>query len=186
MSTKNRTRCIWGAAIFLIFAATVTWALSNSEPGYRNKPLSYWFNQLGLTCGGTNGAPLVMPTCSLPGRNYGNYLETDESVRAAFRGMGTNALPYLLRKLQETESVLHRPIQSTAIKLGFARLPLPSIDVQRRQAITGLVYLRPLPDWARSQLQNIKTTARNPKVKQAAWDALDYTRPENVPPGHPK
>jgi len=74
------------AILLLAFAAGLAWQLSQPrEPMYEGRPLSYW----------------------LEGYNFDSRTETSEqSADLAMREIGTNAIPTLLRMLQESDSPL--------------------------------------------------------------------------------
>jgi hypothetical protein len=166
MNVKGLRWAFWASLVLGIALALVVVAQVLREPAYRGRPITYWFHQLQLT--GISGAGKVVRAdkVTLPGHRYGSFLEKPETVAEAFRVMGTNALPLLLRKLNQSETPLHRPIQECGYLLA-RRLPLDSRDVERQQATTGLLALSPLPPDVLRQVAALTTNA-NPKVAAQA------------------
>lgn len=145
---------------------------------YQGKPLSYWFNQLPLT-ETQPGWHSVIKTFSLGNLKYGSFQEKPEKAQEAICAIGTNALPFLFAKLEQPDSPIQRRIQSFASGIGikhrFFSLPM----AERWQAVTALVYLRPLPDQSVRQLLALSTNA-----DRRVADAASYvvTAPKHASP----
>jgi len=69
-----------GATIFVFMVLCVH--RNGSEPGYKGKPLSFWFREYCLAWPNASGAP--------------------EPITGAIRAMGSDAVPYLVRELLST------------------------------------------------------------------------------------
>lgn len=169
LTERKRVRWLLIAGLLVVsfHLALVARVLLEREPRHQGKPLNYWFNQLPLTRIVSDGSIVTQDQVQLPGRRYGSFLETPRGAREAFQDIGTNALAFLLYKLKRSETRSHKPIQMLAIKYGFKRLPLPSIDAERQQAVTGLIFLSPLPPDYLPQVSALATNA-DPKVATAA------------------
>src|SRR5437899_663358 len=102
---------------------------NGSEPGYKGKPLSFWFREYCLAWPSASGAP--------------------EPITDAIRTMGSDAVPYLIRELLSTN-------QDSGIRKKYLRLAeilpltlqrgLPrsiSADQRRDSASDALFYTKP-------------------------------------------
>ena len=116
-----------GATIFVFMVLCVH--RNGSEPGYKGKPLSFWFREYCLAWPNASGAP--------------------EPITGAIRAMGSDAVPYLVRELLSTN-------QDSGIRKWYVRLAdslplalqrgLPrSISAERRRdtASDALFYTKP-------------------------------------------
>src|SRR5687767_4520016 len=100
----------WKSRIVLILCAIVVlfWlTLSPAVPIYESRSLEYWLKELPLTvpkesAGGFGYAEMNVMT--VDGFTFG-ALDREETKHAvkAFRATGTNALPFLLRELQQSD-----------------------------------------------------------------------------------
>src|SRR5438477_1561354 len=114
----------------ILVVVVVLWVRNNSsEPSYRGKPFSYWFREYCL--------------------ERSNAGVTSEQVLVAFRAMGSNAAPCLVRELLSTEhdSRVRKLYQDLADGLpsAFQRIFRGSISADRRRdkAADALFYSKP-------------------------------------------
>src|SRR5216684_1668272 len=90
------------AVLFVALAGGLVWMLSRlTEPAYQGKPLRLWLNEF-------NGFPP----------------DTNEAVVLAFRAMGTNAIPALLRIIQSREPPFERLISKLDRTQPLVHFPL--------------------------------------------------------------
>jgi HEAT repeat protein len=127
---KRRQFALLIAAVILI-AVGFPWYASNSDPRYQDRSLSYWFKEYCQTKGDT--------------KRDGEY--SLEEIEVAFRKMGTNALPYLLKEAFSTK-------KDTAFRSNlyefYVHLPeswdLPrfvSHDDMRHRAVEAIDEIKP-------------------------------------------
>ena len=165
-----------------IFAATYLVLIrSNPKPlTYQGKPIECWFAQLPVT-------PIPPPEAVFgnirgfiksTGQQYGSTDLLADSGIAAIEALGTNALPFLLARLQATDSVSERAVTKVATNAGVSYLPFRNADLERLQAVTGLIRLKTLTPEAQLLITSLQTHA-NPGIASAAAyilkrrDALD-------------
>jgi HEAT repeat protein len=113
------------AALALVaVAVAVAWPWSSGEPFYNGKQLSFWLQAYGLPGGRRLSQPAAGPS----------QAEADEAVR----GIGTNAIPELLRMLVYRRSPLLAPLLQAAEMLHF-RQARNTIEYERNhEALGGL------------------------------------------------
>ena len=124
---KLFTSAFIGATISVFMVLCVR--RNGSEPGYKGKPLSFWFREYCLAWPNASGAP--------------------EPITDAIRAMGSDAVPYLVRELLGTN-------QDSGIRKWYVRLAdslplalqrgLPrsiSADQRRDKAGDALFYSKP-------------------------------------------
>jgi hypothetical protein len=135
--------------LIVLFRPSIT---SPDLPIYQGKPLDYWFGQLPLASvawvAGSNRVS-ILPHAAAGGRRYGSTLESPEAPLKAIQEIGTNAIPFVLAKLQRRLSPIQRWIQTVCSKCGMKRPlfadPLELL-AERKQAVTALLCLAPLPE----------------------------------------
>jgi len=101
------------------------------------------------------------------GQQYGSTALGDTNAIEALQFFGTNAVPLLLRKLQEHDSIIERKTTQIATKAGVNSLPFRKADLERYQAVTGLIRIKSLPPDA---LQSISALSTN-SHQEVAWAA---------------
>ena len=118
---------------------------------WQGRPLKYWFNQL--------GGREIMRSPSGAVRRYGPWLETPAASASAIRGIGTNALGFYLRKLGRHPGARELQIAMAARRVGFEDFlfRIRGVDSERRQAVTALILLKPLPREVVSELVILST-----------------------------
>jgi hypothetical protein len=117
------------------------------------------------------------------GRRYGAQHEKPETSLAAIRGLGTNGLPFIMRKLGRREMPVTKWIQTGASKCGVKRALFPNPEVERAQAVTALAALRPLPSEFIVQLRNLSKQGTNRIALSAAYALRADTSAEGLTPG---
>lgn len=171
------TGVIWLAGLF--------WGISvarqhRAKSSYQEKPLAYWFNELPMTRidgVGFNATViqsdhLILRSPSGDVRRYGGWMEKPEGSAKAIRVIGTNALPFYLRKLARQAGPIESKTWEVARAAGFRGfLGYEKIEWERGQAVTALILLKPLPPEAVSQLVALSTN-RNREIAAAASCAL--------------
>jgi len=155
------------AAAIVLFLVLRT----REEVTYRHRSLGYWFTQLPVT-------PVLFPPenvssmnvvgfMNVGGQQYGSGALGDTNALEALQFFGTNAVPLLLRKLQEHDSIIEQKTTQIATKAGVNSLPFRQADLERYQAVTGLIQIRSLlPD----ALQVISALSTN-SHQEVAWAA---------------
>src|SRR6478609_2878769 len=101
---RTRQRKLLTAAsvglVLLLLLAGIVYLASPHEPSYQGKSLSEWI------------APFCVQTTTNLYLPVGpQYFQQLEPTRRAVREMGTNALPFLVAKLNRRESSLHRTLR---------------------------------------------------------------------------
>src|SRR5690349_9166401 len=99
----NRRRVIVAGLLVLAIVAlvcTVAYLTSPREPTYEGKTLSEWI------------APFCMQTAKgLDAPGGPQHFEELQPVRRAVKEMGTNAVPFLIARLNHRESALYREVR---------------------------------------------------------------------------
>jgi hypothetical protein len=103
---------------------------SPREPVYEGKTLSQWIAPF---CGQT-AKGLETPL---------GHIKELEPVRNAVRQIGTNAVPFLVSRLNHRESKLHREVRKLLAKQPYRPLRLTNPDVSKIRAIRALANLGP-------------------------------------------
>ena len=145
-------------SLIVLFRPSTT---SSDHPIYQGKPLDYWFSQLPLASvswvGGSNRIS-ILPHGAARGRTYGSTRESPEAALRAIQEISTNALPFVLAKLQRRLSPLERWIQTVCSRCGMKRPifadPLVLL-AERKQAVTALLCLTPLPEESVVRIQKL-------------------------------
>jgi hypothetical protein len=169
MPTKHikRVGLLTGACLAIAVLVSVL-CFGSKPPLYSGHPLGYWFNELPMTfvSAGTVGSAEQMDE---GGRKYGSQREKHGVSLAAIRNIGTQGLPYLIRKLERRETPIEHWAQTCAFKCGAKRLLFPNREVQRAQAVTALLALSPLPPDAISKLRFLSKNSTNSVGLSAAY-----------------
>src|SRR5262249_41429791 len=98
----------------------VVWLATPREPSYRGKTLSEW----------------IVPFCQQTAKGLDapggpQHYEELEPVRNAVRQIGTNAVPFLIARLNHREAALHREVRQLLEKQPYAALRLADPNVRR-------------------------------------------------------
>src|SRR5215470_8523243 len=133
MRKRSRAMVIAGFVVLgmagLIWA--VVWLATPRGPSYKGKALSEWI------------APFCRQTAKgLDAPGGPQHFEELEPVRNAVRQIGTNAVPFLIARLNHRESGLHREVRQLLEKQPYATLRLADPNVSKVRAIRALAILR--------------------------------------------
>jgi len=176
---KTRSVVVWLLAVG-ISAIVLVWGLDfarqgKPKPFYQGRPLEYWFNQLPMTSinGQTVGQSRHLLARSPSGevKRYGAWMETPEASAKAISFIGTNALAFCLWKLTRHIGPLESKIQKIERAVGFHSFLFLDVSVEREQAVTALILLKPLPPEVIAELGTLSTN-RNQEIADAAHCAL--------------
>ena len=146
-----------GILVFLFFLC-----FPSHPPSFHGRSIESWFEQLPLLWLPNGGiVPVSIATGRFrirlewekDGRKYGNSKRNPNESLAAIRAIGTNGLPFIMRKFVRRESRLQRWIDTSASKCGLRRSLFKDANVERAQAVTALIVLRPLPPQVISELK---------------------------------
>ena len=165
-------KVIAAATACLAVSILVTACRLLRQPSYNGRPVSYWFKQLPAIYGDPSaGKPMIYPergagheaivysmkyyaTPAVPATGITDY----PGALAAVRAIGTNGLPFLVRKLQgRPPPRLIRLMQRYAGTWPIIGTILPPQDLAKEQgqAVAGLLALCPLPPDAVQKLRNM-------------------------------
>ena len=167
MDARKR-RMLWVGLIALILVAGIAywaWPLRVPDPVYKEKPLSYWLDQLPMTMvmGATTNVPLMVAwmnaTNAFTARARYQPVEKSEDAIRAIRAMGTNAMPLIMARLAAKDSKFKQQILNGLNKLGIRRQFMENPGVKRSRAMTALLYLQPLPEDVMAQVRPLATNA---------------------------
>lgn len=161
-----------GAVLLAALTLLVMRFWPSSEPTYKGRPLSYWFTQLPAV----SGNETVRFSQSIYWATPSNALD-HKGALVAVRGMGTNSLPFLLRKLGR-----HSPPSRLTILLSRYCATWPIIwnvmtkpqtqqeeSRERAQATAGLLVLCPLPPAAEEKVRSLALDFGGPAWFQAGY-----------------
>ena len=169
-------RKVTGSVVVLLVALTF-WLFLRSggskELRYQGQPIGYWFAQLPVTVVSSRTVARI-DSGTILGQVYGSTNVTSGSF-AAFDRFGTNAVPFLLEKLQGSDSVIEQ--KATWIVWRYTSKPLPvrNAIAERGQSVTALIHLKELSTNAVQALDRLSTNAE-PDVARAAKYILNTRR----------
>jgi len=188
-----RVAAIVWACLALAVLVVAFWPVR--QPTYNGRPLAFWFKRLpemhGLRTFGVD--PEAVPSSKLSynqpstsstvsyhfplnrslsatstSSGTSNSVQDYRTALKAIRVMGTNALPFLIRKLER------RPPLRRLQKLRYYTAQWPamdallwSTDTERAQAVTGLLVLCPLPPDTLQKLRTLSLDFYGPAWSQA-------------------
>ena len=146
----------------------------SGQPGYGGQPLSYWFKRLPELSGNLD----VKVTYSLkfPAVPSGGNSECGAAL-TAIRNIGTNGLPFLIRKLGRSPPtprlirLLHRYAANWPIIWRVFTKPRTPVQEseERAQAVAGLLVLCPLPPDAEQKVRILALDFDGPAWFQAGY-----------------
>jgi hypothetical protein len=141
------------------------------EPVYDGHPISFWFNKLPLTMVRSGGFVMSVDTLvDGGGRLYGVKSGLPNAAFKAIQEIGTNGLPFLIGKLSRRETPkFAQSIQLWAFQHGLKHSVLPNPEIERAQAVTALLALKPLPPEAVAQIHQLSNNRTNPAALSAAY-----------------
>jgi hypothetical protein len=165
------------AGAWLVMALLVAAFWPSSQPFYNDRPLSYWFSRLPARTSDPN-IGYAFAYAPAPGAGAADY----RAALAAIRAIGTNGLPFLLRKLhgQPPPPCVIRLLQRYAGNWPVLRTLFPVRDEakERGQAAAGLIALCPLPPDTEKKLRVWSVDFRGP-----CWDQAHFVLKANRDPG---
>ena len=184
MTARISKRLGLPVAACLVIAAVAVALWRSRWPAYEGQSLPIWFEQLPLVTVNDPHATIVYKAVIYSGSRGASRPGGRDGRKAltAIRAIGTNGLPFLIEKLER------RPPRSRFAKLAqryAGGLPLtqtlfPSVlqtDMERGQAVTGLLALCPLPLDAVEKLRALSLDFNGP-----AWSvAGDVLRANGNP-----
>src|SRR5713226_7443011 len=114
----GKKRGILLVVLFVALAGGVVWMLSRpAEPAYQGKPLRAWLEEINAF--------------GVPG-------DTNQAAFAAFREMGTNAVPALLKIIESGDSPFQRTMSEINRRQSLVHLPLRG--AWRRSSASWALY----------------------------------------------
>jgi hypothetical protein len=163
---------VWAIAAVSVLVA----AFWPSKPAYSGHPLSYWFKRLPVLSSDYSGNSAVSYSLKVSAVPSPSTADCSTAL-TAIRNIGTNGLPFLLRKLDR------RPPPPRLIRLLYrytANWPIiwrtftpprtPSQESQERgQAVAGLLVLCPLPPDAEQKVRALALEFDGPTWYQAGY-----------------
>jgi hypothetical protein len=143
---------------------------------YRGERVEVWFNRLPVAILSA-GKPTVVTAMSLT--TFGQEFGGDGTAIDAFQSFGSNSIPFLLEKLRSRDSALETAAKTVAAKMRQPYLPFRIAEVERGQAVIGLINLKSLPDAAMHELVLLGNNAA-PETAWAALHVLKEVAPEEA------
>lgn len=136
---------------------------------YQGRPIEYWFARLPVTPVPPPGVVLgnVRGFIKSTGQYYGSTNLFEDTSLNAMAAFGTNALPFLLARLQGLDSVLEQQVTKAATNAGVAYLPFRRAELERLQAVTALIHAETLTEDARQRIVALCTNS-HPDIAAAA------------------
>jgi hypothetical protein len=145
---------------------------------YQGKPIESWFAQLPVTHSSVGSSSRQRKRLYQVNRpTVGNNNVTDDSAIDAITALGTNALLFLIAKLQSLDSILERGAAKAATNAGVGYLPFRNADLERLQAVTGLIHLKTLTPEAKQSIESLRTNA-NSNIASAAAHVTALGEPQ--------
>jgi hypothetical protein len=160
----------------LVVSITASALWMSSEPGYNGRSLSYWFQRLPVLSGSDINAGYVTTYSPVSSAGLGDC----RAALAAIRAIGTNSLPFLIRKLRgRPPPRLTKLIQRHAGNWPVIRTVFPARDLAKEQgqAVAGLLVLCPLPAQAEERGRVLALDFYGP-----AWYRAGYVLKANKDP----
>jgi len=155
---RRRRIIVLCAAAAIIIPAVGSYVLRPREPEYRGKQFSEWLD-----------------------RYYDSSVANDrvskEQAENAFRSIGTNALPPLLRMVAAKDSALKRKLLALLAKQSFVSLHIRDSDFYHSRASFGFAALGPIARPAVPELISLLNDT-DPQVQATAANALAGIGPE--------
>jgi hypothetical protein len=138
---------------------------------YSGKPLEYWFAQLPVTPVPPPGIDLgnVQGFVKNMGQTYGGNGPSGGDSITAIGSFGTNAIPFLLRKLQGIDSAIEQTVTRAATNAGVSYLPFRKAELERLQAVTGLIHTTSLPSDAQQTLVALRASTNRDIASAATY-----------------
>jgi len=156
-SRPRSSRTLAASALLLLFG--LLWLLTGQishEPVYGGKTLTLWLRTYDPS------SPL--------GRGSREWNETDDAVRH----IGTNAIPFLLRMLRETDSSLKLALAALAqrqrfIKIHFVPATTRNIEASKAFIVLGDAAKDAVPDLMKAYDENNSIESRSAIEEALSW-----------------
>jgi hypothetical protein len=133
-------------SLFVLLLSFIFWKAFHAEPSYKDKPFSYWVDQLPLTLVLTNqgmGPIRIYSGQFFPTTNKAT-LEIRDEAFSAVRAIGRQELPLLMRHLGARKGSLQDIFVTWALKRRWLKPGQVQTAVEKRgKALTALLEL----DW---------------------------------------
>jgi len=162
------TRATATVTIALLVAGVAVLLLrhrGSKELKYQSHPIEHWFAQLPATVVSTRSVSRAESTTVL-GQQYGNTGGVSQCF-VALDSFGTNAIPYYLWKLQNSDSFLEQKAVRLAVQSGVRTVPFRNAVIERGQAVTALIHVKELAPDTLQTLSHLSTNAQ-PDIAVAA------------------
>jgi hypothetical protein len=177
---------------FILAAGLVCWVFFADQSralSYQGKSLEYWFHALPLTSTSVGAVRTERVTMfsqvkiqhppSGTVREYGCWVEDFEASKRAIQAIGSNAIPLYIGKLSQRDRTgFPGEIRKAALRLGL--VSFQDANVERQQAVTALILLKPLPARVVREVAVLSTNS-NSEISGAARCVL-ATQPSRLPP----
>jgi HEAT repeat protein len=153
---------LFAAAVLILGIASLIFGvvhfISPHEPSYKGKTLSEW----------------IVPFCRQTAKGLDapggpQHFEELEPTRIAIRNIGTNAVPFLIARLNHRESGLHREARKLLEKQPYGPLRLTDPNLSKVRAIRALAVLGSDAELA---IPNLADQLTNATLSEHALHAL--------------
>jgi len=166
MQTRKRVLVSTSLFAFAVVTVAVIYFLIPREPSYQGKTLSTWIE------------PFCQKTATGLNAPAGpQHFEELQPVRRAVVAMGTNAVPFLIAKLNLHDSFLQRMITRVRAKQPIAALKPTDPNINRIRAVRALAVLGPV---ATPAITNLAEQLGDVLVAENAVYALSGMGPEGM------
>jgi hypothetical protein len=174
LGNMKRSRILVGIVALAVILTALFFVLTRHTPKpltYQGKPIEYWFARLPVTPVPPPGVDLgnVRGFIESMGQRYGSTNLVDAAGLDAITEFGTNALPLLLARLQGADSVIEKAVTRAATNTGVGYLPFRNADLERLQAVTGLIHVKTLTPQARELITSLRTNPNRDIASAAAY-----------------
>lgn len=168
---RLRNVCRVVAGLVLLTGLALIWRERIAvEHTFEGQPLDYWFRRLPLTVVRTRTVAYA-GSITADGQQYGGTASETRRALEALEAIGTNSTAFLLQKLQARDSALERKITRLAARVGIPLTRFRNAELERFQAVTGLIRLPDLPPYAEGSLIRLSTN-HHPEIMRAARHVL--------------
>jgi hypothetical protein len=159
------------AGFAVVIIVLVILSTPNNEPTYQGKPLSYWVNCLPVTIPGPTNGMGTAHTVVMRGQQYGVKAGQDpKQAVQAITEIGTNALPYLMRRLGKEDSFIKNRIADLVHQLNWSqRIRIRSAEGQSYQVMTALRILGTNGISAKPELARMSTNGNIRAKVRSLW-----------------
>jgi hypothetical protein len=175
---KIAAGCVLLLAVLLLLIPLMKGGRFRNDLLYRNEPIANWFKRLPVTVLVPGVEVNATGFMNVTGQQYGDAMG-DPSATEAFQFFGTNAVPFLIEKLGSQDSAIQVKATELAEKASVKSLPFRQADIERSQAVTALLNVKPFPAEAIPPLFSL-TRNTNDAVAWAAFSVLKRVAPQEA------